>query len=163
MNKSNEKKIKILYKVYNESLKKKSKGSVLSNSKNKKSAENKHEAAQTASIIENDTNNDAIVNQAIIKLIISISNVISSDEEEKNKIKKPIIWGMIIYFVIMTVFVAIVILNFSRSNTLIRFLLGGFFTNMIGLLVIIFKYIFAPSKDLYNLMIKLEDRYQTEK
>ena len=154
-----ETKLDDIIEIYDKSLKNDFKNDSKSSYKEENS--NLNDAALSASGFENDTRNDANVNKSINNLLISVSDVISSDEKGRAKIKKPIIVGMTLYFLVMTGFVAYVILCFSKSDTLIRFLLGGFFTNLIGLIVIIFKYIFAPSKDLYDLLIRLEDRYQS--
>lgn len=85
-----------------------------------------------------------------------LTNTIIKQEKMKLKWAPKIILGTAIYFCLVTILIFIIIFCPIYSDTLKSVLLGGFFTNLIGLLIIIFKYIFSPSKDIYNLTLKLK-------
>lgn len=79
-------------------------------------------------------------------------------EQEKMKLywAPKIIIGTSVYFCIVTFCIFCVVFNTCYSDALKSVLLGGFFVNLIGLLIIIFKYIFSPSKDIYNLTLEFK-------
>lgn len=101
---------------------------------------------------------DESVSKSLESLEIKISNTIQKEEKSKNFMKKFFMFFMISYFSLVTLAVLIIVLLPWIHDRVKEILLGGFFTNLIGLLIIIFKYVFSPSKDLQNFFLKLNDR-----
>lgn len=117
----------------------------------KKAAEGEKATLKTKVIDEN-------VSKSLESLEIKISNTIQEEENSKNFMKKFFMYFMIGYFSLVTLAVLIIVLLPWIHDRVKEILLGGFFTNLIGLLIIIFKYVFSPSKDLHNFYLKLNDR-----
>lgn len=117
----------------------------------KKAAEGEKATLKTKVFDEN-------VSKSLESLEIKISNTIQKEAKSKNFMKKFFMFFMISYFSLVTLAVLIIVLLPWIHDKVKEILLGGFFTNLIGLLIIIFKYVFSPSKDLQNFFLKLNDR-----
>lgn len=106
---------------------------------------------------------DESVSQNFEKLEIKISNTIQNEAKNKNIMKKFFMLFMICYFSLVTLAVIVIVLLPWIHDKVKEVLLGGFFTNLVGLLIIIFKYVFSPSEDLQNFFLKLDDRTNLHK
>lgn len=86
---------------------------------------------------------------------------IVNDQESKHKFRRVIILSFSIYFCVVTLLVFFILIdpiNHGYSDTIKLSLIGGFFTNLIGLLIIIFKYVFSPTKEHYDFVMNIFKR-----
>lgn len=91
------------------------------------------------------------------KMLKGLTDDIVRELSRKAKTRFWLIVGMALYFLGITVLVFCIVFNCKYSNYLKSILLGGFFANLIGLLVIIFKYVFSQSKELYDFWIDIRN------
>lgn len=98
------------------------------------------------------------------KLDTGLTDAILNEEKLKLKYVPKIIIGTAIYFCVVTLAVFIYLfIPGTYPFKLKSILIGGFFANLVGLLIIIFKYIFSPSKDMYNLLMNFKEYLQKSK
>lgn len=91
------------------------------------------------------------------KMLKELTDDIAKELKCKYWAKLGLIIFTIIYFIVITNLVFKITFNKHYSDYLKSVLLGGFFANLIGLIVIIFKYVFSQSKDLYDFWIDIRN------
>lgn len=78
------------------------------------------------------------------------TNAVDRELDSKGWYRKFLIIGIMVIFSIITVMVFVVIFDTHISDAIKLSLIGGFFTNFIGLLIIVFKYAFSRTSELYK-------------
>lgn len=91
------------------------------------------------------------------KMLKGLTDGIIVDLKKKSRTRFWIMWGMTVYFVVITYLVFKLVFSWQYSDYLKSILLGGFFANLVGLIAIIFKYVFSQSKELYDFWIGIRD------
>lgn len=92
-----------------------------------------------------------------------LTNTIIEQEKFKLTAARRLIICTSIYFCGVTAFIFWVVYRPEYSDTLKSLLLGGFFTNLVGLLIIIFKYVFSPSKEVFDLLMRLKEHLRKDR
>ncbi|QYN53969.1 hypothetical protein GYM70_00535 [Lactobacillus panisapium] len=122
----------------------------------KESKKSEVETRQEAVLIDRDRE---IINNGALDT--NLTNSIIEQEKFKLECAHKIVIGTSIYFCIVTVIIFAIVMCPIYSDTLKSILLGGFFANLVGLLIIIFKYVFSPSKYLFDLLMRLKEYFKT--
>lgn len=78
------------------------------------------------------------------------SDAVNKELDSKGWYRKFLIIAIMIIFSAITVMVFIAIFDTHISDSVKLSLIGGFFTNFIGLLIIVFKYAFSRTSELYK-------------
>ena len=104
-----------------------------------------------------------IINNLLNELIAPLS----TEQEEKNKYRKKALIVFSIYFGLVTIAVFALLFKFScdgyseQEANVAKFLISGLFVNLVGLIIIIFKYLFDEKnsvlKDFIQLVVKTID------
>lgn len=104
-----------------------------------------------------------IINNLLNKLI----SPLSTEQEEKNKYRKKALIVFSIYFGLVTIVVFALLFKFScdgyseQEANVAKFLISGLFVNLVGLIIIVFKYLFDEKnsllKDFIQLVVKTID------
>ncbi|WP_431770750.1 hypothetical protein [Streptococcus gallolyticus] len=104
-----------------------------------------------------------IINNLLNKLI----SPLSTEQEEKNKYRKKALIVFSIYFGLVTIVVFALLFKFScdgyseQEANVAKFLISGLFVNLVGLIIIVFKYLFDETnsllKDFIQLVVKTID------
>lgn len=92
-----------------------------------------------------------------------LTNTIIEQEKFKLTAARRLIICTSGYFCGVTVFIFLFVCCPEYSDTLKSLLLGGFFTNLVGLLIIIFKFVFSPSKELFDLLMRLKEHLRKDR
>ncbi|GGD02464.1 hypothetical protein [Enterococcus wangshanyuanii] len=103
-------------------------------------------------------NNESDIKKGFLEKLLDI---MQNEEEDKRKNRTLITHCLLGYFGFISLFVCLVI---SQSNTMdtavVLAVVGGFFANVISLLILLLKYIYSPSKELHDFIIQLfKDRH----
>lgn len=99
--------------------------------------------------------------EIINSLIGSLIKPLNDEQECKNSYRKRILIGFSIYFALVTIVVFTLLFYLSRDGydanevKVIGVLVSGMFVNMLGLVFIIFKYLFDDKNSLLKDMINL--------
>lgn len=101
-----------------------------------------------------DNNYETAANRSMLN---GLTDGIIVDLKKKSRTRFWIMWGMTVYFVVITYLVFKIVFSWQYSDYLKSILLGGFFANLVGLIAIIFKYVFSQSKELYDFWIGIRD------
>lgn len=112
-------------------------------------AEKTHLVKQT-NLVEYDSQSSANMQLDMMK---SLNHTISDENRSKSHMKHQLLKYFMWFFSIVTFllfFVVIDPLHWGYSDTLKLALIGGFFTNLIALFIIIFKYVFSPSRETWD-------------
>ncbi|MBZ1505946.1 hypothetical protein J6K59_01335 [Leuconostoc mesenteroides] len=78
------------------------------------------------------------------------SDAVNKELDSKGWYRKFLIIAIVIIFSGITIMVFIAIFDTHISDAVKLSLIGGFFTNFIGLLIIVFKYAFSRTSELYK-------------
>lgn len=78
------------------------------------------------------------------------SDAVNKELDSKGWYRKFLIIAIMIIFSGITIMVFIAIFDTHISDAVKLSLIGGFFTNFIGLLIIVFKYAFSRTSELYK-------------
>lgn len=106
---------------------------------------------------------DEVVKDRKNKLIVEIADDIQKEQKEKSEMKSKLVIYMTRYFTAVSIVVGAIVISQCYSDELKEILLGGFFANLIGLFVIIFKYVFSPSRELLDFWEKITIKEKEEK
>ena len=99
--------------------------------------------------------------EIINKMIKVLVKPIKKEQKSKNYYRKAVLIAFLIYFLMVTVATFLLIYVFSNDGfadtevKISEFLVVGIFTNIIGLAVIIFKYLFDENQSLMKDIISL--------
>lgn len=119
--------------------------------------------------LDSDTDTDTEMRQAIFsednnyevkvtkKMLEELTGDIAEELRSKSRTKLHLIFFTVVFFSIITYIIFKIVFDRGYSDDLKSILLGGFFANLIGLLVIIFKYVFSQSKELYDFWIDIRN------
>lgn len=118
-----------------------------------KAIQNEKSLADKARDSENN-NYETTANRSMLN---GLTDDIIEDLKKKSRTRFWIMWGMTVYFVVITYLVFKIVFSWQYSDYLKSILLGGFFANLVGLIAIIFKYVFSQSKELYDFWIGIRD------
>lgn len=94
-------------------------------------------------------------------LIQDLREPLKSEQDSKNKYRKHVLWAFSIFFVAVTIVTFVVIFVFMTDGytkaevSVAKFLITGLFANLVGLAIIIFKYLFDDKNSLLKDMIQL--------
>lgn len=80
----------------------------------------------------------------------SYNEAVKKELDSKGWYRKFLIIAIMIIFSGITIMVFIAIFDTHISDAVKLSLIGGFFTNFIGLLIIVFKYAFSRTSELYK-------------
>lgn len=94
-------------------------------------------------------------------LIQDLREPLKSEQDSKNKYRKHVLWAFSVFFVAVTIITFVVIFAFMMDGytrtevSVAKFLITGLFANLVGLAIIIFKYLFDDKNSLLKDMIQL--------
>lgn len=94
-------------------------------------------------------------------LIQDLRQPLKSEQDSKNEYRKHVLWMFSIFFVAVTIATFVVIFVFMTDGytkaevSVAKFLVTGLFANLVGLTIIIFKYLFDDKNSLLKDMIQL--------
>lgn len=91
------------------------------------------------------------------EMLKELTGDIAKELKYKFWAKLILIIFTVLYFIVITYLVFSIVFDCNYTDYLKSVLLGGFFANLIGLLVIIFKYVFSQSKELYDFWIDIRN------
>lgn len=116
--------------------------------------QNEKNSADKARDSGEDNNYETAANRSMLN---GLTDDIIEDLKKKSSTRIWIMLGMTVYFLLITILVFVIVVSPKYSDYLKSILLGGFFANLVGLIAIIFKYIFSQSKELYDFWIGIRD------
>lgn len=94
-------------------------------------------------------------------LIDDLRSPLKLEQESKNNYRKDVLRDFSIYFAIVTLLTFVIIFAFMTDGytkaevSVAKFLITGLFANLVGLAIIIFKYLFDDKNSLLKDMIQL--------
>lgn len=124
--------------------------------------ENAKKESESYEIIEK---REKAARQSIInKFLSSLITPINEEQSSKNKYRTIVLVAYGLYMIVLTVATYILLFKFLKGgyseneSKVAGFLISGIFTNLIGLAIIIFKYLFSEKhsllKDMAQMIIK---------
>lgn len=101
------------------------------------------------------------MHELINGLIDDLRSPLKLEQESKNNYRKDVLRDFSIYFAIVTLLTFVIIFAFMTDGytkaevSVAKFLITGLFANLVGLAIIIFKYLFDDKNSLLKDMIQL--------
>jgi len=108
-------------------------------------------------LTEFETQSSAEMQREMMK---NLNHVIFKENQDKNQMKHSLLKYFMRFFSIVTSLIFFVVIDpmqLGYSDSLKIALIGGFFTNLIALFIIIFKYVFSPSKEAWEFWKSVRD------
>lgn len=110
--------------------------------------------------------------ELINELIEDLREPLQSEQSSKNRYRKYVLVAFSIFFVAISVITFIIIFAFMPDGytknevSVAKFLITGLFANLVGLAIIIFKYLFDDKnsllKDMIQLVVKTIERNKVD-
>lgn len=92
-------------------------------------------------------------------LLKELSKMIKKELESKQKNRGVLVWFLIVSFAVLGIFMMCFLWKSNEYETpIVLAVVSGFFVNMIGLVIILVKYMFSPSKEIYDYTINIFKR-----
>lgn len=96
-------------------------------------------------------------------LLSSLKELIEKEQSDKQEYRGKVTKWLIWYFSLISILVAVLlVLSDFYNPKIIIAIIGGFFTNLIALLLILLKYLYSPSKELHSFVMAIFNRKHSE-
>lgn len=95
------------------------------------------------------------------ELLKDLKGMINGELINKNKNRNRLMWFLLSTFSVIgiaTVVVVFLSAFYSYDQKIVLAMISGFFINMIGVILILVKYMFSPSKELYDYTLNIFKR-----
>lgn len=89
----------------------------------------------------------------------NLKDMINKELDSKQRNRTILVWFLIGSFSVLGIFLMLFLWNsYWHDTSVVLALISGFFVNMIGLVLVLVKYMFSPSKEIYDYTISIFKR-----